>query len=589
MPENRQCQNCKTDFVIEPEDFAFYKRIQVPPPTFCPDCRLQRRMTWRNERTLYHTKCAATNKSVISMFDPESPIVVYDRDYWWSDNWDQLSTGRDYDFGKPFFTQFRELMEKAPLPNLANTNMVNSDYGNHNADIKNGYLVFASFMDENISYASGAVEAKDSMDLYTVEKTEQCYENTLCGAGNRVSFAYDSDDSLDSSFLWSCKDVNNCFGCINLRNKSYHIFNQPFTKEEYKEEIDKLDLGSYKNLTAIKEKYRDFIKDYPRRFASLLKSVNTTGDMTMNAKNCQHCFDIYESTEDCKYVIHCSKMKDSYDCYGAGMGDLFYEGVDSGIDASNYRFTVYAHKCRNIEYSYTCHSSDNLFGCVGLRNKKYCVLNKQYTKEEYEKLIPKIKEHMQTAPYTDRAGRVYKYGEFFPTELSPFAYNETIAQEYFPLTRELAENLKFDWKTLGEKSYNVTLSSENLPDHIKDVGDRITNEVIGCSHKGKCQEQCTVGFKITPHELEFYKKFNYPIPRLCSNCRHYQRLAQRNAFRLWHRSCMCGGKSSENGKYQNTSEHFHKGDHCPVEFETPYSSERLETIYCEKCYQQETR
>ena len=66
--ETKQCQNCKKDFVIEPEDFNFYEKIKVPPPTFCPECRLIRRMIWRNERTLYKRKCDKTGKQIITMF-----------------------------------------------------------------------------------------------------------------------------------------------------------------------------------------------------------------------------------------------------------------------------------------------------------------------------------------------------------------------------------------------------------------------------------------------------------------------------------------------------------------------------------------
>jgi hypothetical protein len=48
--EMRQCQNCKNQFTIEPEDFAFYEKIKVPPPTFCPSCRFQWRLSFMNER-----------------------------------------------------------------------------------------------------------------------------------------------------------------------------------------------------------------------------------------------------------------------------------------------------------------------------------------------------------------------------------------------------------------------------------------------------------------------------------------------------------------------------------------------------------
>ena len=112
ISETRSCQNCKQSFTIEPADFDFYRKINVQPPTFCPECRNQRRMAWRNERTLYKRKCDAPGhtEEIISMYALDSPCVVYDRDYWWSDKWDPLQWGRDYDFTRTFFDQFNGLM-----------------------------------------------------------------------------------------------------------------------------------------------------------------------------------------------------------------------------------------------------------------------------------------------------------------------------------------------------------------------------------------------------------------------------------------------------------------------------------------------
>ena len=126
--ENRICQNCKGDFVVEPEDFNFYEKIKVPPPTFCPECRMQRRMAWRNERTLHRNKCAKTGKSLISCFSSDSPFTIYERDIWWGDQWDPTEYGQEYDFSKPFFSQFRELIEQVPHPNLFICKCVNTSY-----------------------------------------------------------------------------------------------------------------------------------------------------------------------------------------------------------------------------------------------------------------------------------------------------------------------------------------------------------------------------------------------------------------------------------------------------------------------------
>src|SRR3989338_2140638 len=191
---------------------------------------------------------------------------------------------------------------------------------------------------------------------------------------------------------------------------------------------------------------------------------------------------------------------------------------------------------------------------------------------------------MNNMPYIDKKGRIYKYGEFFPPELSPFRYNETIAQEYFPLTKEQAIEQGYQWKDPEERNITIDLKSEDLPDHIKDVGNDIVNKVIECQHQSNCNEQCTTAFKIIKPELDFYKKMNLPLPRLCPNCRHYQRLKQRNPLKLWKRQCQCNGTQSDNKIYQKTISHAHSTNHCENEFETTYSPDRKEIVYCEKCY-----
>ena len=153
----RNCQYCKKSFTIEPEDFAFYGKIKVPPPTWCPECRLIRRLMFRNERYLYKASCALCKKDMFSMYDPEQSYMVYCSSCWWSDNWDPLATGRDYDFSRPFFEQFQELFRAAPTSHLwtTHTTMVNSDYNNLAGYLKNCYMVSHADHNEDCSYASG--------------------------------------------------------------------------------------------------------------------------------------------------------------------------------------------------------------------------------------------------------------------------------------------------------------------------------------------------------------------------------------------------------------------------------------------------
>jgi len=592
VSETKTCQNCKSSFIIDASDFDFYEKIQVPAPTLCPDCRYQRRIANRNEWNFYKRNCSLCGKDMVSIYNPSYPGPVYCGPCFWSDKWDPLSYGRDIDFSKPFFAQFRELLEAVPLEPLFNKNAVNSDYGNHNEDMKNCYLTFASIWNENVSYSRGAIKSKDSMDLYSVDKSELIYDSMACEGCYNISFSKHSYSCTNSAFLTDCRGCSNCFGCVNLRNKSYYIFNQPYTKEEYAEKIKEFDLGSFASLQKIKSEYAKLLKQYPYRYAHITNCANSTGDVLWNCKNCKWCFDLTDNVEDCKYTVHGGyHLKDVYASYGVGEGDLMYQAIDTGIGISKVISVVVARSGRNVSYAMSSYGSSNTFGCIGLRNKQYCILNRQHSKKEYEALLPKVIDHMNSMPYIDKKGIIYKYGEFFPSEIAPFAYNETIAQEYFPLNESEAKAKGCNWKDPESRNYTITKNPKDLPDHIKDVEEGITKEIIGCAHKGQCIDQCTTAFRIIPEELSFYRKMNLALPRLCPNCRHYERLRQRNPLKLWHRKCQCAGKQSANSTeqiaYTNTLAHSHGDSHCPNEFETSYAPDRPEIVYCENCYNSE--
>ena len=589
--ETKTCQNCKKDFAIEPDDFAFYEKMKVPPPTFCFQCRMQRRFSWRNERILFKRKCNVPDhtEDIISVFSPEALVTVFDSKYWWSDAWDPLEYGISYDFKKSFFEQYRDLIRRVPWIALSESNMSNCSYCNVAEGDKDCYLTSASGWNERVMYANRVAKTRDSADLYISESNELCYEIINCMKSYRLLFSANCIECSNSTFLYECTNCQNCFGCVNLRNKQYYFFNKPFAKDEYEEKVKLYDLGSVDGIAKARNDFETIKARSIRRYARIIKSVNSTGDNIVSAKNARSCFDLVPTSEDVRYCIWAGYgVKDVWDGGpGIAQAEKCYDLVDSNTGCSGLLFVSVTYASFDCQYCINCHGAHHLFGCYGLRNKEYCILNKQYTKEEYEALVPKIIAHMSEMPYTDKKGRVYKYGEFFPAEISPFAYNETIANDYFPLSRTEAEQSGFLWREITERNYQITRSAADLPDHIRDVSDEITKEVIGCLHQGTCEHGCIKAFKIIPDELNLYRKLGVALPRLCFNCRHRERLAQRNPLRLWHRHCQCAGAQSENGVYQNTAKHFHSDSHCPNKFETSYAPDRPEIIYCEQCYNTE--
>jgi hypothetical protein len=382
-----------------------------------------------------------------------------------------------------------------------------------------------------------------------------------------------------------------CFGCVNLRGKNYHFFNEPLSKEEYQKKVQEYKLHTRKGVERAKKETADFWKKFPNRNLHGVKNLNSDGVYVTGSRNVHNSFLIREgeNLRYCQYLQEAPAPKDCMDYSGWGAGaEMVYEAVSTGSSVQNVKFSWLTQETiHDTEYTMACNTSENIFGCVGLRKKSYCILNKQYTKEEYKELVPKIKEHMNSMPYVDHMGRVYKYGEFFPSEMSPWAYNETIAQEYFPLTKEEAISKGYRWRDPDTKDYKPTMSAEDIPDDITKVDDSITKEVLECAHKMNCNQGCTKAFRILHNELQFYKKIGAPLPVLCPACRTMERLKMRLGIKLYDARCMCAGSKSLDSEYSNLASHLHGETPCENEFKTGYEPASGEIVYCEQCYQQE--
>jgi hypothetical protein len=348
-----------------------------------------------------------------------------------------------------------------------------------------------------------------------------------------------------------------------LRNKQYYIFNKPYSKDDYQKFLKQNPLTSYKNLLSLKEKARKIWLSVPHRDTFIVKSVNSWGNFINHSKNAKNCW-FGENIEDSKHLYIAVSLKDSYDCSYYGWGELCYE-IAHSVGLYNSKFSLFiiggatAEKIgsSDLEYCYATISCHHCFGCANLKHKEYCILNKQYTKEEYEKLVPKIRQHMNEMPYIDKKGKVYKYGEFFPIELSPFGYNETTAQDYYPLTREEALGKGYPWSDY-ESQIKYDFSDYQIPDDISNVKDDILDKILKC-------ENCGKAYRIIPMELQFYRKMRLPIPRRCPLCRHRERLSQLPPRKLFQRKCQ----------------------KCQKEIQTVYPPDSPEIVYCEECYLRE--
>ena len=593
--ENKVCRQCNSKFVVTDEDRLFLNKISpefdgnkyiLPSPTLCPECRMRHLFSFRSEWKLYNRKCDLTGKDMVSFFSPNSPFRVCHSSEWVGGKWDGLDFGREFDFSRGFFEQFKELLFVVPQIHLSNYNNENSDYAHNALQTKDCYLIQDVAWCERSYYGNLYIKTKEVMDCYWAHSCERCYE---------VFYGIDCYNCYWSDNIKNCRDVywsrdcvgcKDCFGCANLNNKQYYVFNQPVGRAEFEKKRDEYLFATRNDKADMEEHIVKMWGESPRRYAQNFSGENCSGDYISNAQKVKSSYFI----DECQEVSYSNRVlmaKMYSDAIVSGVGEVAYMSSDVG-EGNNIMFSKDCFtNASNIFYSVMCYSSHDVFGCVGLRQKEYCIFNEQYSKEEYEKLVGKIIEHMQATG---------EWGEYFPPELALVAYNESSANDYYPLSKEEALKFGYRWQ---EESFDIQYDGpwyEPIED-IRKYNPKLNSEAEG--EINKCLQgilKCEVSgrpYRMVAPELYFYIEHNLSIPRLHPDERRKKRLQKLNPFWLYKRRCMCEGQGSGNKDQGSSNICTHEG-RCLVEFETTYApadAEKLRAgeagvkVYCEECYQ----
>jgi hypothetical protein len=561
----KECKQCNVGFEVTDEDRKFYEKVSpviddkkhlIPEPKLCPDCRRQRRLVWHNMMNLYQRKCDLTGDRIISNFSPDKPYIVYNVTKWWDDGWDQMDSGRDYDFSRPFFEQYDDLMKSTPFPSLFSQplNDINCEFTNYGNGNKNCYLIFHANDNEDCFYGFGVKFSKNVVDVYSSFSSELLYSCIDCENCYDLKYSQDCENCSDSLFIHDCIGCKHCIGCHNLRNAEYCIWNNQVSKEEYEKIKSEIEDGSYETQQKWQNDFDEWLKDQPHRAVFMRQCEDCSGDHLFRCQNVHSSYDV-KDTRDGKFLnrIFNGPNEDVYDMYQFGMKTaMSYECSVVGINIYGARFSsLCRYDIANVDYCFFCHACKDCFGCSALHNKEYCILNKQYSKEGYQELVPKIIEHMRSTG---------EWGEFFPVNLSPFDYNETIAQENFPLNKAKAEENGWGWKNnLGIRpDVKKTIPASKLPDKLSDIPDDVLNWAIEC-------EATNRPFRLIKAELKFYRENKIPIPRKHPDQRHLERANRHNPAQLFDRKCT----------------------KCSSDIQTTYNPNRPEKVYCGDCYLKE--
>jgi hypothetical protein len=316
--------------------------------------------------------------------------------------------------------------------------------GNENVDFcdealgaRNAYLSFVTGNNaENILYSAFVYDnVANVVGSFLVNRnSENVYMSTLVLESMDV---YYSRFIANSSHIWLSSNLTGCHDCIycdDLQNQSYCIRNKQYTKEAYEVEKNRI----------LREDKQNFLTNYRTKVSKKWinkKSENSTG----NALNWS------ENVENGYYMSHLSGGRNVMIGSGGDLSRNMYDAIDVGTscqdfyavagvgwNSSNIYCSTMVTQSSSIYYSYDVSESHHCFGCIWLKNKSYCIMNKQYTKEDWEIEVTSIMENME------RDGTL---GQFFPPQMNPFYFNDTFASLiYDDFTREEVTAAGYLWR-----------------------------------------------------------------------------------------------------------------------------------------------
>lgn len=410
----------------------------------------------------------------------------------------------DIDEDASFFDQYFQFWKSIskPMQIVFFSDNENSQWSDNVFGVKNAYL------SNNIG--SGSENILYSVDVYPTGvnvlnsfsvwyNTSNVYQSVSVRESSNVFFSKNimwSSDIRYSSNLIGC---HFCIACDGLINQSYCIQNQHYTPEEYEKRKTDILFSLYKDPSAYDKLKVGIINSYNVTWAWLLNCNNVENGYLLKyidvAKNV-YIGDGGDGTKNCIACIDFGLQ--SIDMYGCAL--VWY-------NSSQCYCTTQLATCNNVYYCYDIQNSSFCLWCIGLRNKQYCIFNKQYTKEErYQKV-----DRIFTKMYND-----WILGDFFPGSINPFYFNDTAAYLIDPsFTKEEVTKLGYLWRDEPIKvdiptGLEVVKTSELSQYEWFENGRWIINPDI---LKKVITDEEWNSYRIVKMEYDFLVKYSLPLPR----------------------------------------------------------------------------
>lgn len=290
-----------------------------------------------------------------------------------------------------FFKELKRLALAQPKLSTHSLNSENCEYGDQLYYCKNMINSFDDLNSNDGVYVFDSQICANCIDCDYAYESQLCYDSVTINKCFNSNYLDDCTSVRDSSYSYNCREGSYLFGCANLTGKSYCIFNRQLTEQEYNEKIQKFKSlpqeQIFQMLDALKKKF-------PITQTRGDNNENSPfGNYINNCKNSYMCFDSI-NLDNCGYNYDSGVIKDCFDVTFSGDSEISYQIIDS-THLFNCNFAIWSGHCSDSSYILACGNVKNCLGCVDLYQREYCILNRQFTKEEYEIKSKQILEELK--------------------------------------------------------------------------------------------------------------------------------------------------------------------------------------------------
>jgi hypothetical protein len=212
--------------------------------------------------------------------------------------------------------------------------------------------------------------------------SEKCYTCSYC---------HGCKGCFSSHFCDHCQNLTDCFGCVEIENKKFCIFNKQYSADDYQRLLPELLKKSPEETLKKVEQLRRLLP-----VNAAIEYENIDCELMGYAFFNNRCYNLSYSreNEDCAHLFESNNNKSSIESNLIFQNQLVYE-VNNSDMISHSAFILDSGRLHSSYFCSFCHDCANCFGCVDLEFKEYHILNKPYSPEEYQRQVERLLREFQ--------------------------------------------------------------------------------------------------------------------------------------------------------------------------------------------------